>query len=203
MPEGERILIILWHFFFTDMADLTLDFIVTPTYNVNTIGIADTSTYPTTPANVESPTLEVSIPGFFTVNIPFVPEELNVLNSNILGITEDTLSPLPDGLYVFRYSITPSYTNYVEKSIMRVVKLQEKFDEAFMKMDLSNCKDPIAKQRKQTLDTIWYFIQGAIAAANSCATEEAIKLYKKADKLLYNFVERGECCGVNYLSKLY
>lgn len=203
MPEGERILIILWHFFLIDMADLKLDFIVTPTYNVDTIAIADISTYPTDPANVDAPTLEISIPGFYTVNIPFIPEELNVLNSTILGITDEGQSPLPDGVYVFKYSITPSYVNYTEKTILRYEKLQQKFDEAFMRLDLMDCNDSIKKQQKVALDSIYYFIQGAVAAANSCATNEAVKLYKKADRMLAEFTQTGECCSTNYLTNFY
>jgi hypothetical protein len=185
------------------MADLKLDFIITPTYSSKTIAITDTSVYPTNPPEVEAPTLEVSIPGFYTVNIPFVPEELNLLTSTVLGITEEGEEPLPDGVYIFKYSVTPSYTNFVEKSIMVVDQLQEKFDNAFMKLDMMRVGGDLKKQEKISLDTIYYFIQGAIAAANNCATDEAIKLYKRADKLLYDFTERGVCCSTILPSNFY
>ena len=185
------------------MDELTLDFLITPTYSTSTIAITDVSTYPNDPPEVDSPSLEVSIPGFDTTTIPFVPTEINVLNSTVLGITEEGESPLPDGVYVFRYSVTPASVNFVEKTILRVEQLQEKFDAAFIKLDLANCNDKIKKQQKVSLDTINYFIQGAIAAANNCATNEAVQLYKKADKLLYNFTERGECCGITFPNNFY
>lgn len=185
------------------MADLKLDFIITPTYSTKTFAITDTSTYVTDPPSVTNPTLEVSIPGFDTVSIDFVPEELNLLDSTVLGITEEGQDPLPDGVYVLRYSVTSSYINYVEKTIMRVEQLQEKFDDAFMKLDMMQTDASVKKQQKITLDTIYYFIQGAIAAANNCATGEAVKLYQKADKLLYDFTQRGECCGITFPSNFY
>lgn len=185
------------------MADLILNFLVTPTYSTKLLAITDISTYLTDPPEVVSPTLEISIPGFDTVSIPFVTQELNLLNSTILGITDEGEDPLPDGIYIMRYSVVPSFDNYVEKSIMRVSQLQEKFDAAFMKLDMVQSDSALKKQQKISLDTINYFIQGAIAAANNCATGEAVALYKKADKLLYNFTSRGECCGVTFPSNFY
>lgn len=182
---------------------LILDFLITPTYSVKTIGITDTSTYQTDPPEVDAPSLEVSIPGFNTVNTVFVPGSLNLLNSTILGITTDGEDPLPDGVYVFRYSISPADTNFVEKTIMRVNQLQEKFDAAFMKLDLMDGNSKLKKQQKISLDTIYYFIQGAIAAANNCATTEAVRLYQKADRLLYEFTQRGECCGITFPNNFY
>jgi len=203
MPEGERILIILWHFFFENDMALILDFLLTPTYSTKTIGITDVSTYPNDPPQVTAPSLEVSIPGFDTVTIPFVTESLNLLNSTILGITTEGESPLPDGVYVFRYSVSPAAINYVEKTVMRVDQLQEKFDAAFMKLDMMDANSKLKKQQKISLDTIYYFIQGAIAAANNCATDTAVRLYQKADKLLYDFVERGQCCGTTFPNNFY
>ncbi len=186
------------------MEELILDFLFTPTYDVNTIAIADSSTYPNDPPEVDSPTLEVSIPGFDTVSIPFVPNTTNVLNSTILGITTEGESPLPDGTWVFRYSVSPAESNFVEKTIFIVDNLQMKFDEAFMRLDMmKNTSTELKKQEKVSLDTIYYFIQGAIAAANNCATDEAVTLYQKADKLLYDFVNRSKCCGTNYINRFY
>lgn len=182
---------------------LILDFLLTPTYSTKTIGIRDISTYPTDPAEVDAPSLEVSIPGFDTITIPFVPEDLNILNSTILGITDEGEDPLPDGVYVFRYSVTPASIYFVEKTIMRVDKLQEKFDDAFMRLDMMDGNSKLKKQQKISLDTIYYFIQGAIAAANNCATTEAVRLYQKADKLLYEFTQRGECLGVTFPNNFY
>jgi len=181
-----------------------LDILVTPTYSKKTLGINDISEYPDDPPIVEAPSIEISIPGFDSIILPFVPGELNVFNSASLGLSDVGIEdPIPDGIYVVRYSITPAESSYVEKTFLRVEKLQETFDTAFMKLDLANCNDLIKKQQKVTLDTINYFIQGAIASANNCSTTDAMKLYKKAYKLLHNFIQRGECCGITFPSNFY
>jgi hypothetical protein len=185
------------------MADLNLDFLVTPTYSTKTFAITDASTYPNDPPQVTNPTLHVSVPGFEVVELAFVVNELNLLDSSSLGITDTGQDPLPDGIYIFKYEVDPASENYVEKTIMRVERLQEKFDEAFMKLDMMQGSMSVKKQQKVTLDTIYYFIQGSVAAANNCSTIEAIELYKKADKLLYDFTQRGECCGITFPSNFY
>lgn len=182
---------------------LKLDFLVVPTYNSLTIGIADASIYVEDPPEVVAPTLEICVPGYDTVvSIPFAVNDFNVLTSATLGITdvEDPTQPLPDGIYIFRYSVTPAYENFIEKTIMRVEQLQEKFDEAFMKLDMMQFDRAIKEQQKVTLTTINFFVQGAIAAANNCATDQAVKLYQKADKMLDRFINQDGCCNNNYIT---
>lgn len=184
-------------FYFKYMAEL--DFLVIPTYNTKTLGIADNSTYTDTP---QSPTLTVTIPGFGEVVIPFVPNDFNVLNSGVLEITEITeeLTPIPDGIYTIEYSIAPAYSNYITKNIMRVEQLQEKFDEAFMRLDMMECDMSIKKQSKVELSTIYFLIQCSIASANNCAVDAANKLYSQARKQLDYFIKKGcGCSGNNYL----
>lgn len=182
------------------MPTLNLDFLVVPTYNTLTMGIIDASTYPDNPPVVTSPTLEITPPGFDVAVIPFEVDDYNIITSSNLGITSVGVNqPLPDGVYHIKYSIAPANVNFVEKSIMRVDKLQEKFDEAFMKLDMMECDGPIKKQAKETLISIYFFIQGAIAAANNCALVEAEKLYIKADRMLTNFMNNNcGCSGNNY-----
>ena len=183
------------------MAELKLDILVIPTYNTKTLGIADISTYPDSPP-VQAPTIEITVPGFGVVSIPFVPNDFNVFNSTILELTEATedLVDIPDGVYILTYSVTPAFENFVTKTIIRVDQLQEKFDEAFMKLDMMECDSAIKKQSKVELNTIYYFIQGAIAAANNCNIEVANKLYLQASKHLKNFVKRNcGCSDNNYL----
>ncbi len=80
-------------------------------------------------------------------------------------------------------------------------QLQERFDEAFMKLDMMECDMAIKKQSKVELNTIYFFIQGAIAAANNCAIDVANKLYVQASKQLTNFSKNGcGCSGTNYVT---
>lgn len=184
------------------MADLNLDILVIPTYNTKTLAVADISTYPDTPP-VQAPTIEITIPGFGLVSIPFTPEEFNVFNSGILEITEvgEDLTPIPDGLYTLTYSVTPAFENFVTKTIMRVDQLQEEFDKSFMKLDMMECDGAIKKQSKVELNSIYFLIQGSVAAANNCAVDVANKLYLQASKQLSYLNKRNcGCSENNYLT---
>jgi hypothetical protein len=185
------------------MANLKLDILVVPTYNTLTLGIADASTYPTPPT---APSIEIVVPGFGTVTLPFTPNDFNIFNSTSLGITAvgDTLLPLPDGVYQLKYSISPAYVNFVDRTIIRVEQLQEKFDAAFMKLDMMECDLAIKRQAKVELNSIYFFIQGAVAAANNCAVETSNRLYDQANKMLTNFVKNNcHCSGTNYVTNFY
>ena len=184
------------------MATLKLDIVVIPTYSTLTLGIADASIYPTDPPNVSSATIAITIPGFAIKSLDFTPNSFTVYTSSTLGLTQVGTPdlPLPDGVYFLRYSVAPAYENFVDKSIIRVERLQEKFDEAFMKLDMMECDRAIKTQAKVDLNTIYFFIQGAIAAANNCAIDEANKLYTQANRMLDNFIRTNcGCSGNNYL----
>ena len=185
------------------MATTKLDILVVPTYNTLTLGIADASTYVGTPS---SPSIEITVPGFGPVVLPFNINDFNVFNSASLGLTDPTgqLIAIPDGVYFLKYTIAPAYLNYVEKSIIRVDALQEQFDEAFMKLDMMECDMAIKRQQKVNLSSIDFMIQGAIAAANNCAIDQANKLYNQAKNMLNNFMTNGcQCSGNNYVTNFY
>lgn len=187
------------------MADLKLNFVVVPTYNTLTLGVADASTYPASPP-VSAPTIQIDVPGFGVVTLPFNINDFNIYTSTNLGINDISggMLPLPDGVYTITYSVAPAYENYVTKSIMRVDQLQETFDNAFMKLDMMECDLAIKKQQKVTLDSIYYFIQGSIAAANNCALDTANKLYNQASNMLNNFIKNNcNCSGNNYVNNFY
>lgn len=179
---------------------MTLDFILTPTYDIRLFNVVDISTYDPTSPYTFIPMLDVTIPnGFDKVSVVFLTGTYNILNSTILGITEEGTDDLPDGIYVFKYSTAPN--SFVEKTILRVDALMQKFDEVFMKLDMMQCDQATRRQEKIQLNTIFDLIQGAIASANNCATDQALELYKKADKLLSKFIGKSVCCGGNFLTQ--
>ena len=182
---------------------MTLDFLVINTYDTKTLGIADTSLYDSYPPVVVSPTMAITVPGFISpVLIPFVPDEFNVYNSVTLGLsTYPTLNPLPDGVYYMVYTVDPALTYRVEKNIMRTALIQEKFDGAFMKLDMMECDSAIRTQAKVVLSSINFMIQGSIAAANNCAIDTANKLYMQANRQLDYFIaNKCGCTGNNYIN---
>ena len=185
----------------------TLNFLVVNTYSTLTLGVADTSTYTTSPTGaamlVAIPTGTTTLSGGTTVSIPFNPNNYNVFNSATLNLSSvgANLISLPDGIYGLTYSITtPSGTTPASKSIMRTDKIQEKFDNAFMKLDMMECDMAIKTQQKVTLNSVYYLIQGSIAAANNLASTQAAKLYQQADMMLDNFLKNNcGCSGNNYI----
>ena len=183
------------------MSELKLDILVVPTYDTKTMGIADSSVYPTD-FTIQAPTLEVTVPGFGIATIPFIPNDFNVLNSTIVGLTtslEPSL-PLPDGAYTLRYSITPAFENNVEKTIYRVDQLLERFDEVFMKLDMMECDSTVKKQSTVELTRIYLLVQGSMSTANNCAIDAANNLYIQASKKISQLIKNNcGCSGNNYL----
>ncbi len=176
--------------------DLKLDIFVLETYNVKTVAFSDASIYPNDPPEVTLPTIGITPPGFDQVALPFTVETFNVYNSVSLLISEiGTEEPLPDGIWNISYSVFTDVTTCITKSFMRVNKIQEKFDNAFMTLDMMECDRAIKAQAKVELNSIWFFIQGSIAAANNCAILQSEKLYAQADKMLNRFLSND--CGCN------
>ena len=60
------------------MADLKLDILVIPTYSVLSLAIMDASTYPDDPPIVSGATIEITVPSFGIVTLPFYVGELNL-----------------------------------------------------------------------------------------------------------------------------
>lgn len=185
------------------MEELNLKIMVVPTYNVASIGIADNTTYPTNPIDVDNPFLQISVPNFEDVTVPFVPGTLNVYGSEELGISEEGDTQfLPDGIYHIKYTVDPPLQNFTQISFYRVNNLQEKFDNAFLTLEILECDGKLKKQAKEDLTTIYFYIQGAVSAANNCAYVEANKLYKKANKMLDTFLKNDcGCYGVTFANQ--
>jgi hypothetical protein len=194
----------LWYFYLKNMPAINLNFIVVQTNSPMTMTVLDASVYPTTPPSVSGATIVIDVPGFEKVELPFTPNTYNTFNSTNLGITPlGKEIPLHDGIYTIRYYVDPEVSTFVEHSILRVDKLLEKYYSAFMTLDMMECDRAIKTQAFVQLNTIYIFIQGAVAAANNCASVESNKLYKQADNMLNTFI-KGDCgcSGSNYVINL-
>lgn len=183
------------------MADTIFDIIILPTYSSLTLGILDNSTY-VVEEPILTPVINITPPGFDAIDIAFTVSDYNIFESDTLGITAvgDDKLPLPDGVYEMIYSVAPEFGTAITKTIMRVEQLQEKFDGAFMKLDMMECDRAIKTQAKVDLSTVYFMIQASIAAANNCAVYEANKLYLTANKMLNTFIVNNcGCSGSNYV----
>jgi hypothetical protein len=182
------------------MASLNLKIVILDTHDIRVMNVADASTYPDDPPVVDNPTLKISPPGFLPAYTIFKVGSNNFITSDLLELSEDDVhNPLPDGVYQITYSITPSDTNFVTINFMRVDVLMEKFDSAFMKLDMMECDMAIKKQAKVELESIEILIHGAQVAANKCAFNEAYELYNKAHCMLERMIHTDcGCTGNNY-----
>ena len=172
-----------------------LNFDIVDTHNFKTLGIVDTSWY-NPDITVETPTIEIQVPGYtYTASPYFMIQALNVYNSNGLGITkascEEELVDLPDGLWRIRYSICPNNELYIERFFLKVDKIQCRYTQAFLSLDLDCTSED--KVKRDQLDDVEFYITGAIAAANNQNAKLASDLYKKASILLDKFGKCGSC----------
>jgi hypothetical protein len=149
--------------------------------------------------------LMVTPPGFNEVTLPLTAPWSNIVLTTINLEMSTSVDPqrLPDGIYKFIYTVDetvaiPIVTHTVSKSIFRVDAIQEKFDSAFMTLDMMECDSQIKAQASIQLNTINFFIQGAVAAGNNCAEVQAYKLYQQADKMLDRFLSNDCGCNGNY-----
>lgn len=173
------------------MAEPKLNLLFPETHDAKSLLIADISKYPV-PYSIVNPTIEITVPSFNPVTLSFTAQGFTVYDSMSLEITCSDLDcetiPLPDGIYYVKYSITPAYRYFVNKSFLRVNNLQEKFDKVYLKLDFMQCDQAIKEEDMEVLDTIETYINGAIAAANNCLDVLAMKLYGKASQAIDDFV---------------
>lgn len=182
---------------------IRLDIIITQTYNLNNMLVVNASDYDSIAVTNES--LTVTPPAFDEVVLPLVTPWSNIVLTT-LNLEIDTSvdpQPLPDGIYKFVYSADedgpdPIVTHTVTKSFFRIDAIQEKFDNAFMTLDMMECDSQLKAQASVQLNSIYFFIQGAVAAGNNCAELQAYKLYQQADKMLDRFLNNNCGCNGNY-----
>lgn len=179
---------------------MNLSIISVPTYDKKTMAIDDATVYPLGSV-VTNPLIEIIVPGYpdDPFSLPFTNGGLNTFVSSDFDLGTDLV--LPDGIYYLKYTATVDSVGYeVSKTIIRIDELQEKYDEAFLTLDMLECDRKIKMQSKSELNTIYFFIQGSVAAANNCAVVEAERLYGQAYLMLERFILSGcTCCGSNYV----
>jgi len=173
------------------MADVKLDLLFLDSHSCYSMVVADISTYPSD-FNIVSPTIEITTPSGEYVTLPFTAKSVNIYDSLALHLTcdGDDLEPLPDGIYQFKYTITPATDYFITKTIIRTNTIQESLDNAYMKLDM-DCSG--SKEDEVIIQDIEYTIKESIAAANSCAQDLSMKLYRIANNKLSRF-NNNKCC---------
>lgn len=173
------------------MISLYLDINFHNTHNINTLGIVDTSRYPSN-FTIINPTIEITPPSFDKKNIVFHTNSFNIFNSNTLGLTcgNCEYTPLPDGIWNVKYSVAPAAENFVERSFLRVDSLKAKMEKVFLSTDMTECDGNVKWQKMQEINQMEIYIEAAIAAANKCNNILAMHLYTIANKMINNFLKR-------------
>lgn len=174
-----------------------LDFVVVDTHSTLTLGIADTSFYPSG-FSVVNPTFEITPPGFFKSTLIYTQSTVNIFNSNTLSITcvsdVNLLTNLPDGIWTVRQSIAPAIDHQLQRTFIRTVAIEQKLGKALLKTDITQCGQNMKIEQMKVIDEVSFYIQAAIAAANQCNNKLAMDLYSQANTMLDNFL-RDRCYG--------
>lgn len=175
-----------------------LDFYIEDTHNPLTLGVVDTSFYPTG-FSVLNPTFEITPPAFNKATVVYTKSTVNIYNSNSLNMTcvsdPSLLADLPDGIWTVRQSISPAIDYNIQRTFIRTVKIEQKLGRAFLKTDITQCNQDMKYEQMKVIDEISFYIQAAIAAANQCNNRLAMDLYQLANKMLDNFL-KDRCRGV-------
>lgn len=174
----------------------TLDFLIIETHDPKVMAIGDASVY-SQGFIIVNPTIQITPPSFGTTSHVFSTGNLNLYNGNVLDIScvdqYGELPYLPDGIWKAVFSVAPSHVYFVEKSWMRIEQLNMKFSKALLTTDIVECNQSVKMTDKKTLDEIYSFMMGSVAAANDCNYTLAIELYNMANKMLTNFNRSKSC----------
>lgn len=158
-----------------------LDFDYIPTDSLTTFIIHDKSIYLD---KAENPMLQIIVPGYVTsINTPYNPKELTILNSHNLGLTlyNDNFTKLPDGVYEIIQMVCPYDKLFIKKYILRDNLLKDKLYNY-----LSNLDDCKLNELKKHMCDFNLFLEGAKANAYTGNVKRANDLYKRAEKILNN-----------------
>ena len=167
----------------------TLSLEVADTNNVNIIKIFDTSLY-SSELGVDCPLLQVTAPGFTLPANISVSSNFNVtLSACDLGIQLtncNTPAPLPDGVYIIRYSVSPNDKVFVEYTYLRVTVLLEEYNKQLCQLELSSCEPQAdVKESLKELRLIKSFIDAAKAKVEyEHDNQEAMNILEYAQKRL-------------------
>lgn len=174
--------------------------------DANSIALVDLSDYATVPDSSHR-SLQITPPGYSTVNVLFTPQNVNIYKSVDLGITASPsgCTQLPDGIYEIVYSINPPGSNpsSIDQKFIKIDQIKCKYQHAFLKLrlqcDCSSCeqRDYIQEIRKVKL-----YIDGSVAACNDGNYVMSQEWYSRANFLLshicskYNINFHNSCgCG--------
>ena len=172
------------------MAHHILSLEVPTVLNTCIISVLDTSVYSTL-IPVTCPTLNVTVPGFkFSTQLTIVPGANTILTACDLQLQTQNcatvLSDLPDGIYVFKYSVSPNDLVFVEYNHLRISKALNTYNTILCNLDLAACEPPVSIQQKlERLKMAKMYLDAAKAKVEFCHEPgNGMSLYNYAVKLM-------------------
>jgi hypothetical protein len=185
------------------MAKHVLSLEVIETLNPCILRIDDTSVYADSPEEncpglpVTCPILNITPPGFnYSIEIgqDDIQSRFRVnLTACALDLQTESCGteyrPLPDGIYIIKYSVSPNDQVFVEYNHLRTTQLRNKYEKVLCDLDISNCEPTADIEKKiNTLKKIDIYIKAAKAKVEVChEPKKGMELYKYAKKLLDGF----------------
>ena len=179
------------------------------TNNCYIFRVIDTSLYNSN-VPVTCAKLEITSPGFNEPEIidvvlaedPITEQPVNfnyTLNACTLGLQrsdcDNSSSPLVDGVYTVKYSVSPNDKVFVEYSYLRTCQITNKYFNELCKLELAACEPtPQVKAQLNELRLIKSFIDAAKAKVEQCGElEEGTNLLAYAQKRLQKYSSEGGC----------
>jgi hypothetical protein len=171
------------------------------TNNIKVLRIFDTSIY-ADGVGQDCGVLSITSPGFnLPVNIELLPGFNTTLTACTLGLQKtgcsEAVQPLPDGIYVINYSMSPNSIVQVEYNHLRVTQTVNRYYNLMCELEMGACEpDADIKEKLIELRLIKSFIDAAKAKVEYCHSPEAgmeLLLYakKRLDKITNGL------CGTN------
>jgi hypothetical protein len=158
--------------------------------NIRVMRIADTSFY-AEGLPVDCATLSITSPGFNQPRNIEVIKGFNLpLNACTLGLQttgcQQLTQPLPDGIYVIRYSVSPNDKSHVEYKHLRITQTNNRYFNLMCELEVGACEpDADIKERLEELRLIKSFIDAAKAKVEFChEPEKGMELLAYAKKRL-------------------
>lgn len=171
------------------------------TNNIKVLRIFDTSIY-ADGVGKDCGVLSITSPGFnLPVNIEMLPGFNTTLTACTLGLQKtgcsDALQPIPDGIYVINYSLSPNSIVQVEYNYLRVTQTVNRYYNLLCELEMSACEPGAdVKEKLEELRLIKSFIDAAKAKVEYCHSPEAgIELLMYAKKRLDKIT--NALCGSN------
>jgi hypothetical protein len=159
-------------------------------YNNRLLQVVDSSIY-TSALPADCSRLEITVPGYVSSVAITVAKDFNrFLNACDLGLQtlgcDTQTQPLPDGIYVVRYSVSPNDQVFVEYNHLRMTQVWNRYYTQLSNLTLASCEpDEEVKEELREFQLVRSFLDAAKAKVEySHEPHKGMELFVYAQRLL-------------------